>query len=228
MRREKERWRGPFKLLSAALFLLVLSGPDAQACYSGLIIIPTADVTGPLAWVLDIQWQGYSTAFRTDQLIVNSEWGIGDRFEMGLDVDATGGPVDHRALLNAKYVLLRSDPQHLAVAVGLQNMNRSFDSYPYLVATKDWGILRTHAGIQHEEGNRNRWFVGVDRTVGEHWQVMADHTAGSENYSSAGIGWCGASWQVMVGGQWPDAGGSSIVVVHVVLTGSFKSHAWGR
>ena len=228
MRREKMWRRGPFNLLPAVLSLLILWGHDAQACYSGLILIPTADVTGPLAWALDIQWQGYSSAFRTDQLIVNTEWGIGDRFEMGLDVDATSGPVEHRALFNAKYVLLRSDPRRLAVAVGLQNLNRSFNSYPYVVATKDWRIMRTHAGIQHEEDNRNRWFVGVDRALGEHWQLMADHTAGSENYSSAGVGWSGASWQVMVGGQWPNGGGSAIVVVHVVLTGSFKTIARGK
>jgi len=224
MARTKGRWRNMAHLLWAAVFLLTLPGPGTQACYSGLIIVPTADVAGPLVWVLDIQWQGYPRAFKTDQLIVNTEWGIGERFEMGLDVDATRGAVEHRALFNAKYVFFKNRSKGLAMALGVQNVNQAFQSYPYVVATKDWGILRTHAGIQHEEGNRHHWFLGVDRTIGEHWQLMADHTAGSGNFSTMGVGWSGGSWQVIVGGQWPNAGGQTIVVVHVVLTGNFKIH----
>jgi hypothetical protein len=194
-----------------------------EACYSGLIIIPTADVTGPYTWALDLQWQGSSRFFKTDQLVLNTELGLGERFEVGIDIDATSSPVERRVLLNAKYVFFNSDKHRFAVAVGVQNMTQQFTPFPFVVATKDWGVLRTHLGIQHErDDNRNNWFVGVDRTFQQKCQVMADYTAGELNFASAGLGWIGDRWQVFLGAQWPNAGGAPLVVLHVNVMGSFR------
>jgi len=196
-----------------------------SACYSGLILIPTTDVAGAYVWVLDVQWQGYSKALYTEQVVLNTEFGLGDRFEIGIDVNATSDFADRRVRLNAKYVLFRSEQHKLELAVGTQNMSETFTPFPYVVASKDWGLLRTHAGVQREsESRRTNWFVGVDRTFDERWQVMADYTSGSENYASAGAGYVGKHWQLFLGAQWPNAGGPALAVIHVIFTGDFRRH----
>ncbi len=193
------------------------------ACYSGLVLIPTADVTGSYIWALDLQWQGYSRALKTDQLVMNTEFGWGDRFEAGVDVDATSGFVENRALFNAKFVVLNSDAKRFAMAAGVQNVGQRFTPVFYVVATKDWGVLRTHAGVQREEdGHRNELFIGLDRSIGERWQIMADYTAGDQNAASAGVLWMAKGWQVLAGVQWPNSGGAPVAVVHVVFTGAFR------
>ncbi len=211
-------------LLSVAVIVAALGpAPASWACYSGLVLIPTADVTGPYIWALDLQWQGYSRALRTDQLIINTEFGFGERLELGVDVDATSGSVENRALFNAKYVFVSSDAHRFAMAAGVQNVGQRFTPVFYLVATKDWGVLRTHAGVQHDEdGGRNELFMGVDRSLGERWQIMADYTAGDQNAASAGVSWMGGGWQVLLGAQWPNAGGPPVAVVHVIFTGAFR------
>jgi hypothetical protein len=205
-----------------AFVAVVACSTPALACYSGLTVIPTTDVVCPNAWVIDIQWLGYARALRTDQLVLNTEVGLSDRFEMGVDWDATSGPVEHRAAFNAKYVFLERGKLGVSAALGVQNVNQPFKLYPYLVVTRDWGALRVHCGLQHEEGNRRHGFFGVDRTLGGRWQLMADHTTGEMNFTSAGVGWSGRSWQVVLGAQWPNAGGAPMAIVHVIFTGSFK------
>lgn len=215
----------PLRRSLAALFALCMAlgvAPCTKACYSGLVLIPTTDVAGAYTWVLDNQWQGYSRALRTEQLVFNTELGIGDRFEIGLDLNATSGTTDRRLLLNAKWVFFSSDRFRLRIAAGIQNMDEHFTPHPYLVATKDWGILRTHLGVQREsDGSGTNWFLGVDRILEDTWQIMADYTSGHNNYASAGAGWMGDHWQVFLGAQWPNAGGSPVVVLHVVLTGKY-------
>ena len=210
------------KVIRLAVLLLTSLAPlRVPACYSGLIIIPTTDVTGAYGWALDLQWQGYSRALRTDQLVMNSEIGIGDRFEMGIDADATDGEVEHRVLLNAKVVLFRSEKHGFAAAAGIQNVNTKFTSIPYVTTSKAFGALRIHAGLQHEDSSRTNWFLGLDHTLNERWQFMADYTRGKENFLSAGAAWLGRRWQVVVGAQWPNEGGRPIAVIHLVLVGTF-------
>ena len=195
-------------------------GSSSRASYSGLVLIPTADVSGAYTWVLDLHWTAYSNAFSTDELLLNTEFGIGERFEIGIDMNLSRDVSDGRLLLNAKYVLLQSERHQFALAAGIQNMNEGFTPYPFLVATKDWSLFRTHFGVQREsETKRTNWFVGLDRTFDEKWQVMADYTSGEENYASAGLAWSGKRWQFMLGAQWPNAGGPAIAVFHVVLSG---------
>lgn len=80
-----------------ALVSCFLAARAVEACYTGLIIIPTADVTGPYTWALDLQWQGSSRAFKTDQLVINTELGwIGDRWQVFLGAqwpNAGGAPL---------------------------------------------------------------------------------------------------------------------------------------
>jgi hypothetical protein len=205
-----------------AVMAAVLVSPPARACFSGLVIIPTTDVTGDWMWAVDIQWQGTSRLFKTDALVVNTEVGIGERFEMGLDFDLSDG-VEDRTLFNAKYVFVKKGKGGFSAALGVQNTTKDFRSSPYLVATTDWGPLRTHLGLQHTPGeDRLDPFLGVDRIVSEKWQFMADYTRGKGNFTSVGVGYMSQAWQLVAGTQWPNAGGKPVVVVHVIFIGPWS------
>lgn len=202
----------------AFIALGLLSTHRLQACYSGLILIPTTDVTGAYTFALDLQYESSGSAFRTEGLLVNTEFGVGDRIEVGVDFDLHRD-AEHRVLLNGKWTFLRSETHRLAAAVGFANMDPRFHPFPYLVLSKDFGLLRVHAGVQHEdEGNHNNAFVGVDRIFESGWQIMADHSQGDSNFTSVGAGRAGKAWGLYLGAQWPNAGGPGRAVVHLTWT----------
>lgn len=208
-------WRRTLLGTAAAL----LASPAALACYSGLILIPTTDVTGDFIWAVDLQWQGYSSLFKTDGFVFNTEIGVGERFEIGLDFDL-GQEASDRALVNAKYVFFKAKDGRLSAAFGVQSTTVDFRSSPYLVATRDWGVLRTHLGLQRTPGaDRTDALAGVDRTFHGRWLLMADYTRGAGNFTSAGVGYLGERWQFVGGVQWPNGGGRPLIVVHVVFFG---------
>ena len=214
--------RSVLRTAGFAVLAMALLQSAALACYSGLVLIPTTDVTGNLQCSLDLQWQGYSRVLKTDQLVINTEVGLGDRFEAGVDVDASPGHVERRVLLNGKYVFLKNGRFGFSAALGVQNMDSRFSPHPYAVCTKAWGAFRAHLGVLREQDGRgNHGFFGADWTVAERWQFMADHTAGPGNFSSAGVVWMGQGWQILAGAQWPNGGGRPLAVIHVILTGAF-------
>lgn len=204
-------------LLAAALLLSM----PAAACYSGLLIIPTADVTCPWTFSLDLQYEGSRSAFYTDALVLNTEFGLGEHIEVGVDFDLHP-EAEHRVLLNGKWVFLRSEKHRFGAAVGFANMDPRFETYPYLVLTKDFGPLRVHLGVQHEDHRKNHAFVGVDRSFEGGWQIMADHTRGDHNWTSVGAGRCCQGWGLYLGAQWPNGGGAGRAVAHLTWTTPLK------
>jgi hypothetical protein len=217
--REVDRGKRLWTRVLLAMLAAVLVSPPARACYSGLVIIPTTDVTGDWMWAVDIQWQGTSRLFKTDAFVLNTEVGMGERFEMGLDFDLSDGAED-RTLFNAKYVFLKSAKGRFSAALGVQNTTNDFRSSPYLVTTTDWGPLRTHLGLQRTPGeDRTDPILGVDRIVNGKWQFMADYTRGDGNFASVGVGYTFQSWQIVAGAQWPNGDGKPVVVVHVIFWG---------
>lgn len=212
--------KGGLRTAILALLLGFLGLPAFRACYSGLVLIPTTDVTGHWMWAVDLQWQGTSHLFETGAFVVNTEVGIGDRFEAGLDFDLSEG-ASETVYFNAKYVLLKGTDGRFSAAVGIQNTTKDARSSPYAVATLDLGPFRSHVGMQRTPGaDRTDPFFGIDRTFGDRWQLMADYTAGLGNFASAGVGYMRGNWQVVVGSQWPNGGGRPVVVVHVIFMGS--------
>lgn len=211
---------GAGAILSALLWAL----PSA-ACYTGLVLIPTTDVTPAYTWAIDLQGQGYSGAFRTDALIVNTEIGIKDRAELGVDFDVTSDAhSNRRALLNAKVVLYRNAARGLAAAVGLTNYQTRFAPTAFVVGSKELGLLRFHAGIQYDR-DAHLWnaFMGLDRSFESGWSLMADYTGGEANFASVGIGWQPTErLGLLAGVQWPNGGGPGVYVIHVVLNGPLK------
>jgi hypothetical protein len=206
------------KYLLAAL--LVSLGVSTWATFTGLTLIPTNDYTGANAWQFGAQTQ--STYFHTDQFVL-TEFGIGDRFELGIDYYANTGHADDRAYFNCKYMVFKSDTHKFYVSGGLYNLTANGTSIPFAVATKDFGIFRLHAGAQYE-GTTDRatnFLCGADKIFSNGIQIMADYTHGQQNFTTAGVGYIGKHIICSGSVMWPNAGGSPVYLLRFIVTGKW-------
>jgi hypothetical protein len=193
-------------------------GMPAGACYSGLVLIPTADVVESGNFSLEAQFDGAFAHGHGDARILNTELGLTPRFEAGVDRDFTKD-ADTREFLNAKYVSLAPGKRHPAVAVGICNVGHNMKSNPYAVATTDFHAARGHFGVVSTDGN-GRWFVGADSPVNKKLTLMADYTSGDENSSSIGFSYqISDRFGITSGVVFPNAGGDTEFTVHFVFCG---------
>lgn len=206
----------------AALTLAATAAAPARAAHTGLLIIPTAETVGAQTYLIEPQFDGTFPARRAETRVLNIEFGIGRRFETGVDFDLSED-APTRLLLNAKYLLAPGGGDAPALAVGVTNVGRDVKSAPYLVVTHDFEISRVHLGTAHIEG-RDRWFVGVDRALGERLTVLADYTSGADNFSSVGASYRHSErLELVAGTQIPNADeGDPLFTLHVVLTGRYR------
>jgi hypothetical protein len=209
----------------ALLGLLVLAAPPAQACYSGLVNIPTADLVEPGQYGLELQLDGALRGGGADTRILNTELGLGPRCEAGLDFDLSE-EADTWALLNAKYLLAAGGPKRPAVALGVCGVGRSVTNMPYLVATQEFPDVRGHLGWARID-DQNRWFVGVDRALNDKLTLMADYTSGSDNVATVGAGYQFTdTFGVMAGVVFPNASEEDTgFTIHFVLNGPYRHAA---
>lgn len=204
-------------VLLVAILVLAASVPGV-ACYSGLTLIPTTDTVGAKQFGVEFQVDGSIPTPKADTYILNTEVGITDRIEAGVDFDLSTD-ADPRVLFNGKYVFLKRAGGTQALAIGVCGVGEHVKASPYLVGTQDFGFLRGHVGGIGVDGNTH-WFVGADRAMTDHLTLMADYTSGDENFSSLG-----ASYQftdrlgILAGAQFPNAGGETLFTVHLCLTG---------
>ncbi len=202
------------------LFILLLfSGLiPLSACYSGLLVVPTTDMTSNGDFVLDIQWEGWADKLREKQAILNTEFGIGDRFEFGFDFNLTETDNEHSVMFNAKILFYETKDSSFKLAGGIYNSNSNFDTIPYIVASKDFKFFRTHFGFQREYGGSVNYILGVDKITENGFQICVDKIRGEENYLSFGIGYSKNCFSTMFGYQWPNCGGKPELVFHIIFT----------
>lgn len=198
--------------------LAVLATLPVRACYSGLVIIPTTDTVGAGQYGVEFQTDGDFPTPEPDTYILNTQFGVTDRFEAGVDFDFSDGG-NPELLFNAKYVFLKS--KNVSAAVGVCNAGEHSSANPYAVLTRDYGFGRLHAGALRSD-DKTFWFAGADTPITDKLTLMADYTSGDENYSSAGLGYqfndhCG----LLAGAQFPNAGGDTLYTVHLCFTGAF-------
>ena len=209
--------------------VLIVSGfTQLDACYTGLTIIPTADVLDHGEYGLEQQFDGTFAAVGENTQVFDMEFGLLPRLEAGADFDLARDS-DSRVLLNAKYLISEGGKHRPALALGTCNVGTNARSVPYLVATRGFDALRGHLGIMRMEG-RDRWFVGSDFALNERLMLMADYVSGSENTSSVG-----ASYQVndrfgvLAGVVFPNERGTSTgFTLHLVLNGPFSGSTKGQ
>ena len=201
------------------LTLTMTLGMQAGACYSGLVVIPTADVIGNKQFTIEPQIDGTTSKFQTDTYLLNTEFGLSDQFEIGVDFDLSEES-DQRLLLNAKYALGPFGKTPWRFAFGITNTGANVDTNPYIVATGELEHFRLHFGVIHIESNE-RWFVGADKEVGNALTVMADYTSGNDNYSSIGLSYeFNSSLCLFTGVMFPNSEGDTRFTLHLVYTGS--------
>ena len=195
----------------------------AYACYSGLAIIPTAETVGEGYYGIEPQLDGPLDSLSAETRLLNTEVGIGPRFEGGVDLDLSED-APTRLLLNAKWLLAEGGERGPAVALGVCNVGRHLVSSPYAVATQELGAgLRGHAGVIGIEGDHH-WFAGLDKALESGLLLMADYTEGAGNYSSLGAGLeLGGPWSAMAALQFPNTqGDETLFTVHLVFTAPYR------
>jgi hypothetical protein len=169
----------------AAAILIVLSGASALACYSGLVVIPTADIVGSGEYCMELQYDGVLAPNSADARVLNTQFGIAPGLEVGFDLDLSEDS-ETRVLGNAKCLLLPADGRKHAVAVGICNISHGRRNSPYALVTHHCHPLRGHFGIMCIDG-ANCCFAGADHAINDRLILMADHTSGNGNCSSVGL-----------------------------------------
>jgi hypothetical protein len=206
------------------LALLAAGGGIAQACYSGLVLIPTAETVGADQFSLDLQVDGSFPRQATDTYIINTEFGFGPRFEAGVDFDLSE-EAESRTFFNAKYLLTEDREKAPALALGITNVAEGVQAVPYLVMSHDFQSLRGHLGVGRFE-DKNRWFAGMDRGIAENLTFMADYTSGAENASSVGLNYeFNDCWSVCLGAMFPNEGGESGFSFHLAWATPYRKSA---
>lgn len=183
----------------------VILGAPAQAGYSGLVMIPTADILDRGEWCVELQHYGQFASGSEDTRLLNTQFGVHPRLEVGLDFDLSDS-ADSRVMGNAKYLLIPSSGKNPAVAVGFADVCSGGRSCRYASMTRNFHACRGHAGFMRIEGT-NRWFVGADREVSDRITLMADYISGRENQSSIGIEYAMTDYSsILVGVLFPNDG----------------------
>lgn len=206
---------------AVAVVALLCAGGPAAACLTGLVVIPTAEVLGDGQYGVELQFDGATSALQTDTYIANTEIGIGDRFEAGLDYDASEA-ANPKYMINAKYLLAMAPDGRWAAAAGLDGVARNAKPAPYVAGLRDFGLVRAHLGAIRIE-SRSFWFVGLDHAVSERLTLMADHVSGMENSSSVGVNYqFSKTTGFMAGFIFPNSGWDSRFTLHLVFGGSYR------
>jgi len=209
-------------LLIALVFAAAL---PSMACYSGLLVIPTADTVGANQYDIELQADGTTDKLKADTYILNTQFGLGKRLELGVDVDLHE-KTDDRFLFNGKYILAKSTDGKHAIAAGVCNFSPTadIDSPPYLVATLDFGALRGTLGATYLN-TQTQAIVGIDKTVNPRLTLMADYTTGKDNYTSVAFYYHFVDRVgVMAGVELPNSSeNDKRISVHLVFNGPYRS-----
>jgi hypothetical protein len=190
---------------AGATLVFIAVGAPSFAAYSGLTIIPTADVLPAGHVCVDYQ------AFAPTQLgagvnaaYLNTQTGVGNRAEVGVDFDFAQD-ADTGALANGK-LSLRPVDSGLGIAAGLFNAGDNLSPFTYLAVTKPVGErLRLHLGAQRTPDRENQGFAGVEYGVTERVWLWGEYLAGDENASALTLYYqCSEHWAIAVGLQHPN------------------------
>ncbi len=215
------------RALRFALFVLlaVLVADGDRACYSGLCVIPTTDTVQKGYFSFEFQVDGTLRRLTADTYILNTQFGLTDRLEAGVDFDFSD-EAEHRAYFNVKWVALKGRNGKWAVAAGVQNIDSRFRKQgPYIAGTRELGPVRGHIGVMRVEG-ADRLIAGVDGALTERLTLMADYTSGRDNYSSAGLDWrINDRLDILAGALFPNGGGEGTrYTLHLVVCGPVRRH----
>jgi hypothetical protein len=178
------------------VWLLVAGFTSTDASPTALNVIPIVE-TVPAGNIL----LGVATAtvrssiVKTNLNLFETEYGIGDRCEIGVDpVFGEGGG----ALINGKYRFFDESRFRPAAAIGVQNAGPRFSNQPFIALCKTFQPARLHFGAIGDQGTMRAMF-GIEKTYGKSFTLQADYMSGSGNWFSIGFVAGGATgWSLNV------------------------------
>ncbi len=194
-----------------------------HACFSGLDFIPTTDLVSRGDYSLNLQVEGPASLLRADTRFLNTQFGLTDRWEAGVDFDLDSG-ADSEVFLNAKYLLSKSRDEKDAVAVGITNVAHLEKTSPYLVYTHAFQGFRGHLGDMVISGSHHP-FVGADTPVNPRVKLMAECTQGANNFAIASVDYTLTSrMDILLGAKFPNAGGAMQYSLIFTVCGPWQAH----
>lgn len=160
--------------------------PTSLPAYpTSLNLIPTADILEANNLRLAYESDGKGQPFGQPNFqYAYSEYGIGDKFEFGVDIYDITNAKD--AYYNAKYLLLPESRHLPALAAGVWLVSDVTRPAYYLTGHKSLNQLRIHAGVQEQSGGGWLQF-GVDYALSPKLSLLADYQTGSERYHTLGL-----------------------------------------
>lgn len=208
-------------LIALLLAISVMTPSPCSATFSGLIQIPTTDHLAPNEYNLTLQFVGPLPSPSPDFTLVETQFGVGRRAEVGIDF-VTGDQPPSWPLLNAKYVVLAGRKRQPSMALGIGAIGTSLTTLPYAVVSQDFGDFGGHIGLFSSKSG-GRWFGGLDRAVSGTTTIEADYVSGAGNFAALGAVYSlNPSLSVQGGVLFPNSGGKVAFTVEVGFGGYFK------
>jgi len=193
------------------------------SCFSGLVSIPTADTVPMGQYSIEYQSDEQLSGYGNGNHIVNMQFGLNDRIETGIDLDISRDVnAGARPAFNIKYAVDFDKRKQTRLAIGICSVSPFFSSVPYMVWSSRSKHLCMHGGVI-DTGSRGVFLAGIDHNLSGSLTIMADYTAGRENYSSVGLNYrLDDQFSVMAGVLIPNSHGDSALTVHFVIGGNFR------
>jgi len=171
---------------------------------------------------LELQVDGTTGGPAAETYLLNTQFGIGDRLEAGLDYDFSAG-ADPRLLVNAKYLAAKTRGETRALAVGVYALATKGKYTPYVVGTGNLSVARLHLGALRTDG-KIRPFIGVDRDLSEKVNLSADYIDGDEHYRSVAMNYqCTDTVGLFGGVLFPNSDGDTLFTLHLVIGGRYRA-----
>jgi hypothetical protein len=189
---------------------------SANAVYSGLVNIPTADVLGEKAFAVSAQPLGPASDLAAN-LYIDTQMGIIKGLEAGIDFNLEAKP---KLAANVKY----SPDYDLyggKAAVGFYNLADGAKVIPYAVYTKGFEGFRVHAGIIKPTKNV-QVMVGADAPAMDKVTVMADYVSGTGSPTTVGFNYQATPEFGVLPGVYFVKGSKPVYTAYITYAGSIK------
>lgn len=183
------------------MFLSIILFPvQSHAAFSGLNIIPSADVLGQWEYDIEIQNDGFfpSAVDPNPQpaYFLLTQIGLLPGLEAGVDFDLTQGS-GNPSIFNIKYQILQNETEMIPLlAVGVMNFHGSLaNPTAYLAVSKELIIGRGHLGVGFTSNTSSfdftntvaTYYFGFHSDLNDWLAFNADFSSGDTNYTSAGF-----------------------------------------
>lgn len=194
--------RQVFILILALLFSMALLCPAKSfAAFTGLNIIPVADVLAPGSYDIEFQNDGFfiNAAVPTPPpayCAILTEVGLLPGLEVGADINLTQDS-NNPSLFNFKYQILQNETEHVPLlAIGVMNFHGSLaNPTAYLVVSKELAMGRGHLGVGFTSNTATfdfantaaTYYFGFHRELNEWLAINADFSSGDANFASVGF-----------------------------------------